>query len=90
MVDSAGHDVASTVETLEGTSRADVMRGSAGSDDLRGGGGRDEIHGMGGTTSSSSTAGPRAAAPDRLHPGQRSLGALGEGDSDEIALAGVR
>ena len=87
VVDGAGHDVAATVETLEGTSRADVMRGSAGVDDLRGGSGRDEILGMGGNDILFVNGGTArgGAGADYIQASGRSW-ALGEGDSDEIAL----
>jgi Ca2+-binding RTX toxin-like protein len=47
-VDGAGHDVASSVETYEGTNVADTMIGGPGADDLRARGGDNEVTGGGG------------------------------------------
>ena len=87
LIDGAGHDVAATVETLEGTSRADVMRGSTGFDDLRGGGGRDRIYGTGGNDILFVNGGTArgGAGADYIQASGRSV-ALGGPDSDEIAL----
>jgi Ca2+-binding RTX toxin-like protein len=87
VIDGAGHDVAATVETLEGTSRADVLRGSARVDDLRGGGGRDQIYGQGGNDILFVHGGTArgGAGTDYIQASGRSV-ALGGPESDEIAL----
>ena len=87
VINGAGHDVAATIETLEGTSHADVMRGSTGFDDLRGGSGRDELFGMGGNDILFVNGGTArgGAGADYIQASGRSW-ALGEADSDEIAL----
>ena len=87
LIDGAGHDVAATIETLEGTRRADVLRGSARVDDLRGGGGRDRIYGRGGNDILFVHGGTArgGAGSDYIQASGRSV-ALGGPESDEIAL----
>jgi Ca2+-binding RTX toxin-like protein len=86
-VTGAGKDLLANVETIEGSTRADVMRGSPGDDDLRGGGGRDQIYGLAGNDILFANGGAArgGSGSDYIQISGKATG-LGEGDSDEIAL----
>ncbi len=86
-VRGAGRDVLGSIETIEGTVRADVMRGSAGKDDLRGGGGNDRLYGLGGDDILFATGGLADGGPgvDYIQASGRTT-AKGGADSDQIAL----
>ncbi len=83
----AGHDVLAAIETIEGTSRADVMRGSKGDDDLRGGGGNDKIYGLDGADVIFISGGTASGGPgiDFIQATGRTT-ANGGADSDQIAV----
>jgi Ca2+-binding RTX toxin-like protein len=87
LVTGAGRDTLSAVETIEGSSKADVMRGSAGKDDLRGGGGNDRIYGLGGDDVIFIAGGTASGGPgvDFIQASGRST-ALGGADSDQIVV----
>jgi serralysin len=86
-VTGAGHDTLTSVETIEGTARADVMRGSNGKDDLRGGGGNDRIFGLGGDDVLFASGGTANGGPgvDFIQASGRTT-AMGGPDSDQIVL----
>lgn len=83
----AGRDRLASIETIEGTHRADVIRGSKGDDDLRGGGGNDQIYGMGGNDILFASGGVArgGGGSDYIQVTGRAT-ALGGAASDEIAI----
>lgn len=83
----AGHDLLGSVETIQGTDRADVMRGSQGADDLRGGGGNDKIYSLGGNDVILIDGGTANAGPgvDFIQASGRST-VSGGSESDQVAL----